>query len=81
MKRNINSYTIFVNERRDDVKASLLQTKEKVTIGEVMKELGRLWKDLGEEEKQTYKTKATEMRDVQDNNFVILNPFIESFLM
>jgi len=55
-KRSLGSFFIFSQEKRPEVKNSHPEWR----IGEVAKELGRLWKDMSEEEKQPYIDKAAE---------------------
>jgi len=51
-KRPQSSYLIFSAEKRPEISAKFS------TLGEVAKELGRLWKELSDEDKQPYIEKA-----------------------
>jgi len=53
-KKPLGSYMIFAGERRVGVKAE----KPGLTLGEMGKELGRLWKEVDAEEKSEFEAKA-----------------------
>eukprot|EP00210_Caulerpa_lentillifera_P008697 g8296.t1 len=59
--RGRTGYLIFANERRLEVLNQLKEQKrgsQKFAIAEVSKELGRLWNELTEEQREEYKTQA-----------------------
>jgi upstream-binding transcription factor len=62
-KKRVSGYILFSNANRDDVKDKLADGDEKPKNTEVMKELAKLWKALGDEEKEVWNTKAKELKD------------------
>lgn len=60
-KKRTSGYIIFSNTNRDEVKERLNEAAEegeKPKNTEVMKELARMWKELDEDEKAIWNTKA-----------------------
>jgi hypothetical protein len=55
-KRALSAYILFCNDKREEVTAEGLKGKE------VMRELGKRWKDLDEEGKQPYVTANEEAK-------------------
>lgn len=62
-KKRVSGYILFSNANRDDVKTKLTTGDEKPKNTEVMKELASMWKDLTDEERGEWKTKAQELKD------------------
>ena len=62
-KKRVSGYIIFSNANRDDVKVKLAEGDEKPKNTEVMKELAKMWKELGDDEKEVWNTKAKELKD------------------
>ena len=59
-KRGTNGYILFSNSNREDACAKLLVGTEKPKNTEVMKQLAQMWRELGDEEKEIWNTKAKE---------------------
>ena len=60
-KKRANGYIVFSNAHRDEVKTKLSEeTEEKPKNTEVMKELAKMWKELNDEERSAWTTKAKE---------------------
>jgi hypothetical protein len=58
-KKRTSGYILFSNANRDEVKERLAEdADEKPKNTEVMKELARLWKDLDDDEKAVWNSKA-----------------------
>tara|TARA_B100000965_G_scaffold182206_2_gene152097 strand:+ start:268 stop:876 length:609 start_codon:yes stop_codon:yes gene_type:complete len=69
----MSGYILYSKDARDKVVADLsAKSDEKVKSSEIMKELGARWKALGDDDKETWNTKAKDMKDniVADNNVV-----------
>ena len=69
----MSGYILYSKDARDKVVAELsAKSDEKVKSSEIMKELGARWKALGDDDKETWNTKAKDMKDniVADNNVV-----------
>jgi upstream-binding transcription factor len=62
-KKRVSGYILFSNANRDDVKEKLVEGDEKPKNTEVMKELAKLWKALGDDEKEVWNAKAKELKD------------------
>ena len=62
-KKRVSGYILFSNANRDDVKTKLTTGDEKPKNTEVMKELASMWKDLTDEERGEWNTKAQELKD------------------
>ena len=62
-KKRVSGYILFSNANRDDVKDKLAESDEKPKNTEVMKELAKLWKDLGDDEKEVWNNKAKELKE------------------
>ena len=66
-KPSLSGYMLFSNENRAQAKDDLLQDKEKLARGELMKRLGEMWKALDEEERQDYNSRAKEASTSEDD--------------
>ncbi len=69
----MSGYILYSKDSREKVVAELsAKSDEKVKSPEIMKELGARWKALGDDDKDTWNTKAKDMKDniVADNNVV-----------
>jgi len=62
-KKRVSGYILFSNANRDDVKEKLAEGDEKPKNTEVMKELAKLWKALGDDEKEVWNAKSKELKD------------------
>ena len=62
-KKRVSGYILFSNANRDDVKEKLAEGDEKPKNTEVMKELAKMWKELGDDEKEVWNAKAKELKD------------------
>ena len=62
-KKRVSGYILFSNANRDDVKEKLAEDDEKPKNTEVMKELAKMWKELGDDEKEVWNAKAKELKD------------------
>ena len=62
-KKRVSGYILFSNANRDDVKTKLTTGDEKPKNTEVMKELASMWKELNDEERGEWNTKAQELKD------------------
>ena len=62
-KKRVSGYILFSNANRDDVKEKLAGGDEKPKNTEVMKELAKMWKELGDDEKEVWNAKAKELKD------------------
>ena len=65
-KKRVSGYILFSNANRDDVKTKLTTGDEKPKNTEVMKELASMWKDLTDEERGEWNTKAQELKDADN---------------
>lgn len=61
-KKRVSGYILYSNANRDDVKTKLTTGYEKPKNTEVMKELASMWKDLTDEERGEWNTKAKEIK-------------------
>ena len=61
--KRVSGYILFSNATRDEVRDSLTKGDEKPKNTDIMKELARLWKDLSDEDKEPWNTKAKELKD------------------
>ena len=62
--KRVSGYILFSNAMRDEVRDSLAEkSDEKVTNTDVMKELARMWKELSDEDKEPWNTKAKELKE------------------
>jgi upstream-binding transcription factor len=62
-KKRVSGYILFSNANRDEVKGKLADGDEKPKNTEVMKELAKMWKELGDDEKEIWNNKAKELKD------------------
>ena len=67
-KKRVSGYILFSNANRDDVKTKLTTGDEKPKNTEVMKELASMWKELNDEERGEWNTKAQELKDGDNQN-------------
>ena len=66
-KKRTSGYILFSNANRDEVKERLAENStEKPKNTEVMKELARLWKDLDDDEKAVWNSKAKDGNDDEE---------------
>ena len=64
-KKRANGYIVYSNAHRDEVKTKLgEESDEKPKNTDVMKELARMWKELGDDEKEAWTAKAKEAIEV-----------------
>jgi hypothetical protein len=61
--KRVSGYILFSNATRDEVRDSLSKGDEKPKNTDIMKELARLWKELSDEDKEPWNTKAKELKD------------------
>jgi hypothetical protein len=65
--KRVSGYILYSNANRVEVKADLTTKNEDATgkfiNNEVMKELGRLWKELPKDEQDEWNSKAKEIKD------------------
>ena len=61
--KRTSGYILFSNANRDEVRDSLTNDDEKPKNTDIMKELARLWKELSDEDKEPWNTKAKEIKD------------------
>ena len=61
--KRVSGYIIFSNATRDEVRDFLNNDDEKPKNTDIMKELARRWKDLSDEDKEPWNTKAKELKD------------------
>ena len=59
----MSGYILISNANRDDDKEKLAEGDEKPKNTEVMKELAKMWKELGDDEKEVWNAKAKELKD------------------
>lgn len=64
-KKRISGYILFSNATRDEVRDSLTKDDEKPKNTDIMKELARMWKELSDEDKETWNAKAKELKDAE----------------
>ena len=61
--KRTSGYILFSNANRDDVRDSLTENTEKPKNTDIVKELARMWKELTDEDKEPWNTKAKEIKD------------------
>ena len=61
--KRVSGYILFSNATRDEVRDSLSKNEEKPKNTDIMKELARLWKELSDEDKEPWNTKAKELKE------------------
>lgn len=59
VKRGLNAYMFFANEKRPD----LIKKYPEMKIGEIGKKLGEMWKNLDDDKKEPYKQKAIQDKE------------------
>ena len=62
-KKRTSGYILFSNANRDEVKDELSDGDEKPKNTDVMKELAKRWKELSDQDKEPWNTKAKELKD------------------
>ena len=62
-KKRVSGYILFSNATRDEVRDQLTNGDEKPKNTDIMKELARMWKELSDEEKDSWNLKAKELKD------------------
>lgn len=61
--KRTSGYILFSNANRDEVRDSLTKDDEKPKNTDIVKELARKWKELSDEDKEPWNTKAKEIKD------------------
>ena len=74
-KRATCGYMIFSNEKRAETRTALLEEagEDKLAPGAVVKELGRLWKELEESEREEYNQQAKDKDSSASSSDVEVN--------
>ena len=69
-KKRTSGYIIYSNANRAEVKERLTEEAgdEKPKNTDVMKELARMWKELDDDEKEIWNTKAKEQRESSEED-------------
>ncbi len=62
-KKRVSGYIIFSNANRDDIKTKLSTGDEKPKNTEVMKGLAAMWKELNDEEREEWNSKAKSIKE------------------
>jgi len=62
-KKRVSGYILFSNTNREEVKAKLTVDDEKPKNTDIMKELAKMWKELSDEERDEWNTKAKATKD------------------
>ena len=62
-KKRVSGYILFSNANRDDIKTKLTVDDEKPKNTDIMKELAKMWKELSDEERDEWNTKAKATKD------------------
>ena len=62
-KKRTSGYILFSNANRDEVKDSLSEDGSTPKTTDVVKELARQWKELSDEDKAPWNTKAKELKE------------------
>ena len=62
-KRPMSGYMLFLNENRAAIKAKLLETSEKVTVGDIAKAGGLQWKALEDTAKAVFTEKSDALKE------------------
>ena len=62
-KKRTSGYILFSNANRDEVKDALSDGDEKPKNTDIMKELAKRWKELSDEDKEPWNTKAKELKE------------------
>ena len=65
-KKRTSGYILYSNSTRDEVKDALTLDGEKPKNPDIMRELAKNWKALGEEEQEVWKAKAKEIKDTDE---------------
>jgi len=62
-KKRVSGYILFSNATRQELRDQLADGDEKPKNTDIMKELARLWKELSDEEKESWNAKAKELKE------------------
>ena len=62
-KNRTSGYILFSNSMRHQVRDKLATDDENHKNTDIMKELGRLWKELSDEQKEPWNVKAKELKE------------------
>ena len=65
-KKRVSGYILFSNATRDEVRDKLTQGDEKPKNTDIMKELAKMWKELSDEDKEPWNSKAKEIKEQED---------------
>ena len=65
-KKRVSGYILFSNANRDDVKTKLMSGDDKPKNTEVMKELAVMWKEITDDERGEWNTKAQELKNADN---------------
>ena len=65
-KKRTSGYILYSNSTRDEVKDALTLDGDKPKNPDIMRELAKNWKALGEEEQEVWKAKAKEIKDTDE---------------
>jgi hypothetical protein len=62
--KRVSGYILYSNANRAEVKEKLAEdSQEKPKNTDVMKELARMWKELGDDEKEVWNDKAKDLKE------------------
>ena len=61
--KRTSGYILYSNATRDEVRDNLTTGDERLKNTDIVKELARLWKDLPQDEKDSWNSKAKEHKD------------------
>lgn len=67
-KRALTGYFVFASEKRDSVAGELRAASENASVPAVSKQLGQLWRDMPDDQRDVYKAKAAEKQKEQVSN-------------
>lgn len=68
-KRSVTGYMLFATEQRQSVADELRAGEEKAGVPAVARILGRMWKEMPEEQRQAYKDRAAEkQKELHEND-------------
>ena len=62
-KKRVSGYILFSNATRQELRDQLADGDGKPKNTDIMKELARLWKELSDEEKESWNAKAKELKE------------------
>ena len=61
--KRVSGYILYSNAHRDQVKEELSDGDTKAKNTDIMKKLASMWKDLSDDEKEQWNSKAKELKD------------------